>query len=301
MLNILEFIEKHRFFASAMLVLNLFLVWVLIMKIGTYMNSQVIEAMGGRIQGRSLYKRCTQLIVRSINEYERRDKKPGFYIKAKDKVRKAGYKSEAAASIYLILKYVVPVFFFIGGFIVNFPNATRPLLLALCLHVIVELVVSSRRKEMNLRFQRYVYKIYKFLHNQISSGVKVNDALKTVYQIIEDREIRQTLIKLAAAYELTLSIDNALEEFSSCFDNHEAQTLCVALKQGVETGDNQDLLARQEQVMFNKYFNYIQAETDSCAIRSVIAVVMFTSIIVIMIAVPLINDAADAVGKIFVS
>jgi hypothetical protein len=107
------------------------------------------------------------------------------------------------------------------------------------------------------------------------------------------------LLRLVARYELTLDIDTALEEFKSGFSVHEAETLCVALKQGIETGDNQELLARQEDVMFKKYFNYIQAETDSCKTRSMMAAMMFTAIVVILIVVPLFNDASEALGRIF--
>jgi hypothetical protein len=161
--------------------------------------------------------------------------------------------------------------------------------------------VSARKKEVNLKFQRYIYKIYKYLHNQISSGIKVTDAIRSVYEIIDDRELKDIMMQMAASYELSLDIDKALLEFKSNFEAHEAETLCVALKQGILTGDNQELLARQEDIMFKKYFNYIQAETDSCKTRCVIAVVMFMSIVVVMISVPLFNDVSEALSRIFVN
>ena len=167
--------------------------------------------------------------------------------------------------------------------------------------IIIELVVAGERRKINLKFQKYVYKIYKYLHNQISSGVKVTDAIKTVYDVIDDKRLKDVLIRLAARYELTLNIDDALEEFISNFDIQEAETLYVALKQGILTGDNQELLARQEDIMFKKYFNYIQAETDGCKARGVIAVAMFTIVVVLMIIIPLFNDVTEAAGKIFIN
>jgi hypothetical protein len=129
----------------------------------------------------------------------------------------------------------------------------------------------------------------------------VTDAVKTVYEVVEDRKLKNMFIRMAAIYELTLDIDGALEEFKQNFDVYEAEMLCTALRQGIETGDNRELLARQEDMMFKKYFNYIQSETDSCKNRSLLAASMFTAVIVLKIIIPLINDMADAVGRIFIN
>jgi hypothetical protein len=53
--------------------------------------------------------------------------------------------------------------------------------------------------------------------------------------------------------------------------------------------------------MFKKYFNYIQAETDGCKTRCFVAAAMYTAVIVLMIMVPLLNDTANAVGRIFIN
>ncbi len=264
-------------------------------------GKKLLEALGERKGRLSLYGRCAGIVSRTIKDYERREKKSGIYLKAKIKMKKAGYPEEYAAAVYIFIKYLLTPVIFIISFLLNYPDPIRPAILVILLILAVELVVGGKKRKINLKFQKYIYKIYKYLHNQISSGVKVTDAVKTVYEVIEDKQLRNVLIRLAARYELTLDIDKTLEDFRSNFDINEAETLCVALKQGIETGDNQELLARQEDVMFKKYFNYIQAETDSCKTRSLIAVAMFTAVVVIMIIVPLLNDMTDAVGKIFIN
>jgi len=268
-------------------------------KIFVYTDRHLVEALGARAVGKSVYKRCKNLVKQSIEKYERRKKHHGFYIKAKAKMKKTGYRGQYAAVVYLFIKYVVTAVLFIIALVVNYPNPARPLMVAILNMIFVELALNFKKRKFNLRFQKNAYKIYKYLHNQISSGVKVTDAIKTVYEVIDDKDLREVLVELAARYMLTLDIDASLEEFRSNFDNQEAETLCVALKQGVITGDNKDLLERQEDVMFKKYFNYIQAETDSCRVRSVLAAAMFVAVIVIMITVPLLNDVTDAIQNIF--
>lgn len=299
--EILDFILQHRLLAALLVCASIFPSVYLAKRLELLSENRLIEALGSRIEKRSLYNRCVQMVNETIKDYERREKKSGIYLKAKVKMKKAGYSGEYAAAIYLFVKYVLTVLLFLTALLFNFPDIVRSAMLAIMLTVIMELIVGKEKRKINLKFQKYIYKIYKYLHNQISSGVKVTDAVRTVYEVIDDKQLKFVLIRLAASYELTLDIDTALEDFRGNFDINEAETLCIALKQGIETGDNQELLARQEDVMFKKYFNYIQAETDSCKTRSLLAVAMFTAIVVIMIIVPLFNDMTEGVGKIFVN
>ncbi|HHW01032.1 MAG TPA: hypothetical protein GXX36_15970 [Clostridiaceae bacterium] len=283
-------------------------------KIRLYFDRPLTEAAGGRSNKVSIYKRCTRFVRQSIAEHRKSRNNHGmdklwsekirlnrseFYEKAKAKMTRAGYRGKYAAEIYLLLKYLAVPVIFIFAFILNYPDISKSVLASSTTWLIIEMVIRRKRKQINLMLQKNIYKIYKFLHNQISSGVKVTDAIKCVYEIADDRHLREALVKLAARYELTLDIDTSLDELKSFFDVHEIETLCIVLKQGVETGDNQEILARQEDIMFKKYFNYIQAETDSCKVRCVVAAALFVAIIVIMISVPLFIDAANALGKIF--
>jgi len=263
-------------------------------------SKHVSAALGGRRTADSLHKKCLLLAGRGISVCERKLEKGRIYQKAKLKMCKAGYRSEKAALIYLCVKFVLSPLVFLAALLTNYPNVAGALAAAVLINVIMEMIINSSRKQINLRFQKYIYKIYKYLHNQISSGVKPTDAVRCVYEVTEDRELRDILIRLAARYELTLDIDAALNEFRSNFDTHEAETLCIAIRQGIETGDNKELLAKQEDMMFKKYFNYVQAETDSCKNRSVAAATVFVAIVAVMIIVPMLNEVNQAIGNIFI-
>lgn len=264
-------------------------------------SRRVTEALGPRMINSSLYYRCRKLAATGMSYWGKRFENRSIYIRARSKVKKAGYRSEYAAFIYLGIRFAVTPIVFIIALILNYPDVIRPLASAVLINSSMEMILAAKKRSFNMRFQKYIYKIYKYLYNQISSGVKPKDAVCSVYEAVEDPELRAILIRLAARYELTLDIDSALEEFRSNFDTHEAETLCLALKQGIETGDNKELLSRQEDVMFKKYFNYIQAETDSCRNRSVAAAAVFVAVISVMIIVPMLNDVSDAIGKIFIN
>ena len=301
MRDILSFLSENPAFSFVVAVLDIIIVRSALVRLSLFVNRHLNEAAGGRTGSKSLYRRCAAAAEKSFKRFENRKGGSGFYLKIKDRVKKSGYRGEYAPVIYILLKYVAPFTVFLISFIINFPDVIRPAATAALVFCTVGYVMRRRKRRITMKFNRYIYKIYKYLHNQISSGIKPTDAIKTVYLIVEDRELCDILTQLAARYELTLDIDEALKEFQSNFDIQEAETLCVALKQGVETGDNQDLLARQEQFMFNRYFNYIQAETDSCRLRGTLSVLMFAAIMVIMIAVPLFKDVVDATARIFLN
>mgnify|MGYP005848800281 CR=1 FL=1 len=299
--EIFDFAASHRIFCCVIFVLNFAALSSAAEKIILRFNRHILEASAGRCGERSLYGRCVSFAKHAVDSCAKNGKVSGFYGRIKDRMKKSGYEGEYAAALYLLLKYIVPPVVFATLLAVKFPDIAGPFVLSLSLFAIVEAVAAMEKKKHNMKLQRCIYKVYKYLHNQISSGVKVTDAVKTMHEAADDREIKNIMIRIAAVYELTMDMDSALGELKSSFDSQEVETLCTALKQGVLTGDSGELLERQENVMFNRYFNHIQAETDGCRIKSAIAAAVFAAIVVIMIAVPMLNEIGEAAGKIFVN
>ena len=295
------FSSANKFFVFIMSITNLILSSLLIQKIDSATNKNISEAMGRRVVGKSLYKRCTFALKTYLDNYERRTEKSCFFTGVKAKAKKLGFEGENKVISYLFVRYGICILVFIIALLINFPSIDEAFKALVAVLLMNEVNFRRKEKKLDLSLQKYAYKIYKYLHNQISSGIKVTDAIKNVYEVIDDKRLKEVLIRMAARYELTMDIDSALNEFKSVYETYEAESFCVAVKQGILTGDNSEILARQEDIMFKKYFNYIQAETDSRKTRCLVAAIIFVTIIVIMILIPLIFEAADALDKIFIS
>lgn len=293
--------EFSRLLSILLITADFILALEVIKRAVIYAGRRVTEAMGSRSQKRSIYHRCKTALKRYANQYGAWNKEKGLLSEAAEKMKRSGYTGEKAPIVYLTIKFLMVPALFVTGLIMNYPDILPAFAVPIGIYILIEAVLASNKRKISLRLQKYLYKVYKYLHNQISSGVRIPDAIGTVYEVIDDMKLRSIMIRFAAVYELTLDIDKALEEFRMNFDTHEAETLCVVLKQGIETGDNRELLARQEDVMFKKYFNYIQAETDSCKTRSLLSAVMYTAVVVLMIIIPLVNDTTDALNNIFVN
>jgi hypothetical protein len=299
--NVLKLLHENMIFFIPLGFANIVPALIITRHISLTRSKRVADALGPRCTKHSLYRRCSGLVEHGAVFFEKHLNKGSIYKRAKQKLQKAGYKGEHAAILYLGVKYILLPFTFILSLVLNYPDIMPSIAATVLIYTVAEGIISSGKRKLNLRFQKYIYKLYKYLHNQVEAGVKPTEAIRSAYEIVEDKELRAILVRLAARYELTLDIDSALEEFRSNFDAHEAETFCVALKQGIDTGDNKELLSKQEDVMFKKYFNYVQAETDSCKSRSVAAATVFVSIVGVMIIVPLLREVGQAAGRIFIN
>lgn len=299
MAEILLFAGKNMVFVLPMLLINIKLASEISKIISHTFRAAVSEASGGRCADQN-------------NMNERHDKNAGTGFSAgnalhhirekiKKNIEKSEYAKKSDAITFFALRYVLPGFVFVLTWMLNYPSIYRAIASSLLIFAVTEYLNRSKKKRRKLIFQKNAYKIYKYLHNQISSGIKVTEAVKTMYAVIEDKELREHLLRLAAGYELTLDIETCLEEFTGKFDSDDASALCSAIKLGIDTGDNSELLARQEEIMFRKYFNFIQAETEACRGKSAAAAALFAVIIVIMIAMPMIKSVTESMNIIFVN
>lgn len=286
---------------AVIMILNCYIAIVFVKKINIQKSIIFYDLISVKNQGSRIFNKYYKQLQAYSGPYKIRGAESSLYKRTVSKLKKSGYSGEKSALIYLTIKYPVAIIMSIIAAIVNLSDIKVAVAVFIFIQLLLWVVLRQGKGKVNMSLQRHIYKIYKYLHNQISSGVKVTDTLKTVYKVIDDKKLKDIFIRLAARYELTHDIDEALKELRENFDVHEAEMLCVTLKQGVETGDNQELLARQEDIMFKKYFNYIQAETDSCQSRSIATVGIYTLIIVIMILIPLINEVRQAAGQIFIS
>ncbi len=301
MQEVVQFALEYKYFSLVLLFLNGILLKLLETQVAGIFDKGIREAKAGRGEKKSAYRNYIESLKQSVKQLESAKANSGFYTDTKALLKKAGYKGEYAAAVYLLLKYIVPAVILILTLTITYPEYWKATTLAIYTSFIVSFTVRRKKNRIASKFRFASYKIYKYLYNQISSGVGISNAIRTVYEVVDDVELRDGLIRFAAVYGRTNNIDLALKELKSNFETEEVDTLCVALKQGIDSGDNQSILEKQEQVMFSRYFNQIQAETDACKNKSFMAVVFFVAIVIVMIAVPMMREASEAMTKIFIN
>lgn len=224
-----------------------------------------------------------------------------LYVKACAEVKKAGYTGKYHPLEYMLVLYGLPFFILLINVAFNPSRLPEAVIGSIALMAGVKLIIKGKIKKITEQFEKHAWRIYRYLHNQIASGIKITDAITTVYETVNDADIRAILVKFAATFQLTMNIEEALGEITARFGGNEASTLCMALREGVKTGDSEMMLKRQEDVMFNKYFNRLEAETEKSRTICILSATMFCAILVIMASVPIVMDLIEALDGIFIS
>jgi hypothetical protein len=210
--------------------------------------------------------------------------------------KKTGLRKSADIAFYIFL----PVLAFpVGIAVALITGYAGSLLLCVVPAVISIVLLKKRRNSEAALFQKNSYRIYKYVLNQISAGVRPSDALVTMYEVIDDKELKNRFSKACAAYSLTYDAVKLADDISEGTSSDEAKNLSMTIRDGLFESRDGDLLERLEQMMFNRYFTYIQKKTDSLKTRCLVTVVLLCMVIVAMILIPTVLDVQRALDSIF--
>lgn len=108
-------------------------------------------------------------------------------------------------------------------------------------NVLRMLLLCNNRKD-NDRMLPQMKQLYQFLGMQTASGIYLTDALTECYGTVEDRRLKDGLYRLANEILISGETGKALDHFRQGFDNVYIDTLCIVLKQAMESGQASVLL-----------------------------------------------------------
>lgn len=305
MASIVSFIEIHKPLAVILILLNSCLCWLLYNKLYFFFNGHIIDAFGGRQESGLTY----EMYIKTAREYARQTEVRLWNIKLLNKIftrneitaKQCGFSEKSGMWFLLFVRYILPMLMGLITFITNKGDLLLTISIILFIGAVSQGTVVIQKRNRQHEFRSAAYKIYRSLHNQICAGVSIVNALRTVYQVVDDKKLQDQLVLLSATYSRTLNLEKALEDFKSNYDGQEIEGLCTALSQGIFTGDSTSLLEKNEDEMFDQYFNFVEVETERSKQKSKIVICMFVLIIIVMLAVPLLIDIGDSAGKIFVN
>ncbi len=120
-----------------------------------------------------------------------------------------------------------------------------------------------------------------------------------MYRIVDDNSLKNCLIEVAAYYSKTTDLTASLLILKTKYKSLEVDTLCMAIEQGIYTGANYETLKKMESLLFKRYINQIKLETKWRKKRSILSVLLLCSIMILMIAIPVIIDMSNAFNQIF--
>lgn len=209
-----------------------------------------------------------------------------------NRIEEAGIGDERTWMYWLIISKIFPLVLLVLMLISGYRLIDSIVCSAGC-YVLPEIWLNRRIKDRKGAFERNAYKIYSFLHTQISSGVKATDAVRGMYEIADHQLIRDCFIRFTARYELTLDLEGSLEIITRSFRGYDGEMMCVCIKQCIDSGSAGKTLLKMEQMMFSKYFNILQTETDKYKTRILITGLIGLSPLIILLCAPMIYEAVS--------
>ncbi len=215
------------------------------------------------------------------------------------KMRQAGYEAPWMPFLYLMLMTLVPLVLSGLALATRWPDPRGAMILLLMIPTLTTVHFKESERKISKQFEKDIYKVFKYLHHQTEAGILPTDSLRGIYQVVEEPILKKRLIKLSATYGQTLDLETALNQFKEGYGTRSAESLCIAIRQGIQTGENVTLLRHQERVMFQKYFHYIQEETNRMRSLTFAIVAIDCTIVVLMIGIPLWMETARALTRLF--
>ncbi len=214
------------------------------------------------------------------------------------KIRRAGFDAKRALSAFILIGSALFTF----GFAAAWLNGWRVLICMVSGSACVYLLVywlNLRIEKRKESFDRALYKIYRFLNMQISSGIKVTDAIRGLPEAVHDTYVKSILTRFSAVYELTYDLDQAAKEIHQAFGGQDAHMLIMHLHQAVKSGETGKSLLRMEELLFSRYFSHLQAESQRYKNQLIWIAVIGLIPIAAIILFPILSIAGDALQLIF--
>ncbi len=206
------------------------------------------------------------------------------------KLSEAGFDSISEIGKIFVLYFLLPLTFGVYTFVSGDSNTVGATAIA-CAFLLPPFCVKKNIEKRERAFVINAYKIYSFLHSQISSGIKSTDAVRGIYEIVDDKTIRDVFVKFAAKYEFTLDIEKSLDIIRKSFSGYDCEMLCVSIEQCIKTGLAGKTMLKMEKIMFSKYFSYLKKNSEDYRTKLLISALFAIFPLILIFILPVLFDA----------
>lgn len=172
-------------------------------------------------------------------------------------------------------------------------------LVGLLVSILVHSWLNRRIQNRRRAFLLSLYKIYRFLDLQLTSGIKAMDVLKGLADVIDHPLIHPDFLRFCAQLELTLDLDQALLELEGVFAGPDMNLLAAQLRNSLQTGVIGQTFLRMENLMFNRHLSLIQAKSKQLRTHLLLVGLLALVPIEVIFIYPIVAQALTAFGQLF--
>lgn len=178
-------------------------------------------------------------------------------------------------------------------------NFLKGLLAVGTLEICFITLTAQATKQRKNQFNMAVYKVYRALSLQLTSGMSIVDSLKRIHEVVEPPFMKEALHAYTSTYLQTMDVDKATSVLTQRVEGQEVQILATVLRQGIVSGDYYSLLERQEKIMLRHYYQALELETQWIKVKGIAIAVGISLLIFTLLVIPIFYEMVQATQQLF--
>lgn len=147
---------------------------------------------------------------------------------------------------FMMIKFGVAILFFIVGLSLIKNNLLLALIIGAVLAVggffAFDLLINVANDSDNDDMLNDIKSIFDTLKIQTKAGVFLSYSLSECYLIVKNARLKAAMLEMTNKIVIKNDIETAVTEFNKCFENSYIDTLCVTIKQSLESGKSVQIL-----------------------------------------------------------
>jgi len=147
---------------------------------------------------------------------------------------------DITVTVYICAVIVLGIIFSILMSIINIWLVFPGFLIGLMLLPLV-IIISNNTDNNNMLPD--IESIYDILRIQARAGIFIKDSLADCYMMVTDKRLKAALLVLCNKVSINSTIEEAVEEFNSKFNNRHIDVLCIVLNQAQSSGKTVQILS----------------------------------------------------------
>ena len=215
-----------------------------------------------------------------------------------NRLLKSGVKREQAGGYawkWCLFVTVIPS----GVLLRDVGHPSKALLLGLGLWLYFGIMTQIKIQERKDTFVTGVYKIYRHMALQLTSGMSSPEVVKYLHESVDELFLKEALFGFSSCYFKTMDLDLAAEELTRRIEGDEIQVLATVLRQGLQTGDPYEMIVKQEQLMVKRYYAALASESEKIRVRGILIAMALCLLVFLLLAVPMVYEMGRATQTIF--
>lgn len=151
----------------------------------------------------------------------------------------------------------------------------------------------------NKALTRNFYRIYKYIHLQLSVGTRVEEIFKSMYRVVYNKKLKNVLFEMSVIVSHSFDVNKGIQHLKKQMNDDEGLLFISIIENMQTSGLSLKAFERLDQMLFQKYLSNIRKETQKVKRLYFKAVMVFTLVVTIMLVFPLIDQMLVSAKIIF--